>query len=65
MKTGRNRNNDKSTFAIHIHYDGLSTKFEISLILSAVILYGIFSIYFSSVLAYFPKMLYSKVSVIE
>ena len=43
----------------------LSTKFEISLILSAVILYGIFSIYLSSVLTYFPKMLYSKVSVIE
>ena len=44
MKTGRNRNNDKSTFSIHIHYDALSTKFEISLILSAVILYGIFYI---------------------
>ena len=44
MKTGRNRNNDNSTFAIHIHYDALSTMFEISLILSAVILYGIFSI---------------------
>ena len=28
MKTGRNRNNDNSTFAIHIHYDALSTKFE-------------------------------------
>ena len=44
MKTGRNRNNDKSMFAIHIHYDALSTKFEISLILSAVILYCIFYI---------------------
>ena len=30
MKTGRNRNNDNSTFAIHIHYDALSTKFEIT-----------------------------------
>ena len=47
------------------HYDALSTKFEISLILSAVILYGIFSIYLSSVFAYIPKMLYTKVSVIE
>ena len=29
---------------IYVHYDALSTKFEISLILSAVILYGIFYI---------------------